>query len=325
MMRKPMLGLSLVLLAISAVTPGCRKPPSNLAQGYVEGEFVHIAAPFGGRLEKLSVERGDEVAVGALLFELDDVAERAARDEARHRVSQAQAALEDATKGRRDTEIQAVEAELAAARAALVFSSGEFLRQQQARRSGAVAERELDAARASRDHDQQAVYQLEATLATARLGAREDLIAAARHTLEAQQAALTGAEWRLAQKSQRAPVAGRVADVVCRQGDYVNPGTPVVVLLPPANVRIRAFVPQRLLAGVRIGAAARVRLDGAAAPLTATVVYLAPRAEYTPPVIYSQQMREKFVYRVELAVPPEVAAGLHPGQPVDVEFTVATP
>jgi len=50
------------------------------------------------------------------------------------------------------------------------------------------------------------------------------------------------------------------------------------------------------------------------------VSYISPRAEYTPPVIYSRESREKLVFMVESVFDPEVSANLHPGQPVDVEF-----
>ena len=97
----------------------------------------------------------------------------------------------------------------------------------------------------------------------------------------------------------------------------------VVVLLPPGNIKIRAFAPQGLLEKLRVGGGAEVRIDGAARPVPATIVFISPRAEFTPPVIYSQEMREKLVFRVDLAVAPELAAGLHPGQPVDVDFAPA--
>ncbi len=313
-----LLGSAALLLSVA----GCRKPPANRAQGYIEGEFVHVAAPAGGRLERLSVERGAEVVAGAPLFELEDDAEQAARDEADGRVKQARAALDDARKGLRSSEIAAMEAELASAKAALVFSAGELARQEQARRNNAVSERDLQSARALCDRDRELVRKLEASLVTARLGAREDLVRAAEHQLAAMQAALTGAEWKLSQKKQSAPVAGKVTDVVFREGDFVGAGAPVVVLLPPGNVKVRAFVPQGLLGSLRTGGKAMVRIDGVGQPVAATVVFISPRAEFTPPVIYSQEMREKFVYRIDLSVPPEVAGGLHPGQPVDVDFEI---
>jgi HlyD family secretion protein len=61
-----------------------------------------------------------------------------------------------------------------------------------------------------------------------------------------------------------------------------------------------------------------VSLDGANAPVVGTVSFVSPEAEYTPPVIYSRESRSKLVFMIELRFEPDVAAKLHPGQPVDV-------
>jgi HlyD family secretion protein len=50
------------------------------------------------------------------------------------------------------------------------------------------------------------------------------------------------------------------------------------------------------------------------------VSYISPKAEYTPPVIYSRETRSKLVYMIESVFDPQASANLHPGQPVDVEF-----
>jgi HlyD family secretion protein len=238
-------------------------------------------------------------------------------------VAQARATLDDSRKGLRASEIEALEAELASAKAALEFSTHELARQENARRGNAVAERDLESARSLYERDRELVRKLTAALETARLGAREDQVRAAEHQLAAQQAALEQAQWKLSQKRQSSPAAGKVADVVFREGDFVVAGSPVVVLLPPGNVKIRAFAPQGLLEELRVGGGAEVRIDGAAQAVAATIIFISPRAEFTPPVIYSQDMREKLVFRVDLAVAPELAAGLHPGQPVDVDFAPA--
>jgi HlyD family secretion protein len=57
-----------------------------------------------------------------------------------------------------------------------------------------------------------------------------------------------------------------------------------------------------------------------AEPLNAKLSFIAPQSEYTPPVIYSQENRSKLVFMIELRFEDAVAAKLHPGQPVDVEF-----
>ena len=108
-------------------------------QGYAEGEFVYVASPLAGILEKLYVQRGDQVSAGDLLFDLDNTPEKAARDEAQRRLAQAQANLEDAIKARRPSEIESIQAQLKQARAALSFSEIELCAQQKLLESGAVS------------------------------------------------------------------------------------------------------------------------------------------------------------------------------------------
>jgi HlyD family secretion protein len=61
-------------------------------------------------------------------------------------------------------------------------------------------------------------------------------------------------------------------------------------------------------------------VDGVQHPFLGKVSYISPRAEYTPPVIYSRESRAKLVFMVESVFDPGASANLHPGQPVDVEF-----
>lgn len=310
-------GLAAAVIGLAA---GCDRPPGPGVQGYVEGEFVYVAAPTGGTLMTLSVERGTQVSAGAPLFALDDTAEAAARDEADRKLAQARANLADLTKGRRPSEIASLEAQLKQAQAAAVRSEREYARLQLVGPSAATTQEDLERARATRDQDRQRVVQLDADLQTARLGAREDQVRAAEAAVRAQAAAVARAEWDLAQRRQAAAQAGLVFDVLFRPGEWVPAGRPVVALLPPAYVKVRAFVPEARVGSVRVGGPARVTVDGVADPFAGTVTFVSPKAEYTPPVIYSRESRDKLVFMVEISFPPDAAAKLHPGQPVDVEF-----
>jgi HlyD family secretion protein len=308
--------VSSVLVAVA----GCQPRHSGQLQGYVEGEFVYVASPLPGQLETLAVERGQLVKKGDLLFALECGAEKAQRDEAERRLAQAQSNLEDARRGQRPTEIQALEAQLQQAQAAAVLSGKEYDRQERLVRTGASAVQELDRARSARDQDRKRVSQLQAGLQTAQLGSRPDQIAAAAAAVRAQEATLARADWDLAQKRQLSPATGLVFDTLYRAGEWIAAGRPVVVLLPPENVKVRTFVPEGRVAGIHHGDGARVHVDGAAEAFTGKVSYVSPRAEYTPPVIYSQEARSKLVFMVEIVFDRAAAAKLHPGQPVDVEF-----
>jgi HlyD family secretion protein len=317
-------GMRVFCMAVAVVffAAGCAVEDPSMVQGYVEGEFVYVASPFGGRLERLSVNRGDQVETGALLFALEETPERAEREEAWRRVDQASAELEDAKRGLRPSEIQTIQAQLEQAKASLILSGFELERQKKLITANVTSRRDFDVAQANYDGDRQRVAELEATLQTARLGSREDQITAAQDNLLAQQAALARADWNLSQKKQFAQEAALVNDTLYCEGDWVPEGNPVVVLLPPKNVKVRAFVAQEMIGRVRFGSSAKILVDGVSVPFPGKVTFISPRAEFTPPVIFSRQMREKFVFMIELSVDPETAMKLHPGQPVDVQLSI---
>ncbi len=308
------------LLAALSVLGGCSGENPNRVQGYVEGEFVYVASPLPGALETLYVQRGGQVKEGDPLFALENTGEKAVRDEAARRLAQANSNLEDAKKGRRPSEIESIEAQLKQSRAALIFSEKEYERQEKLVQSGARAMQDLDRARSVRDQDRQRVNQLDADLETARLGSRSDQIAAAEENVRALEAALARAEWDLSQKRQNAPQAGLVFDTLYREGEWVAAGRPVVVLLPPRNIKVRAFMPETRMGAIHYGESVRVTADGLREPIVGKVSFISPRVEYTPPVIYSQESRSKLVFMIEAVFDPKDAVKLHPGQPVDVQF-----
>jgi HlyD family secretion protein len=83
---------------------------------------------------------------------------------------------------------------------------------------------------------------------------------------------------------------------------------------------VRAFVSETRIGAIHIGDSVRIMVDGVLEPFAGKVSYISPRAEYTPPVIYSNQARSKLVFMIEAVFDPKTAQNLHPGQPVDVEF-----
>jgi HlyD family secretion protein len=179
-----------------------------------------------------------------------------------------------------------------------------------------VSREDVEQASAEYERDKARIAELQAELETARLGARADEIQAAEAEVSAARAQLAQAEWRLDELSQAAPQAGLVVDTLYRTGEWVTAGAPVVSMLPPENVKLRFFVPEPRLGAIEVGDEVQVRCDACAPDLTAVISYISPDAEYTPPVIYSREMRAKLVYLVE-AKPREPDA-LRPGQPVDV-------
>lgn len=248
----------LVTCALGALllSAGCGSSSGNRIQGYVEGEFVYVAAPYAGALEKLSVQKGSNVKAGTPLYTLERESEKDARDQAK---------------------------------AALTLSEKEFARQEKLLRiPGSTSQQEFDRARSTLDQDRKRVAR---------------------------------AEWDLSQKQQYAPKSGLVFDTLYREGEWVAAGRPVVVLLPPDNIKVRAFVPETLIGKVRLGDSANVFIDGVkSGHIAGKVSFISQKAEFTPPVIYSRESREKLVFMIEVVFNPDTAATLHPGQPVELQF-----
>ncbi|MGD0251861.1 MAG: HlyD family efflux transporter periplasmic adaptor subunit [Verrucomicrobiota bacterium] len=303
-----------------ALLAGCSLNSSKVFQGYIEGEYVYVASPLGGALTNLAVARGDEVKAGQLLFELERGSEAAAVQQAEKNLAQAQSQLDDLNKGKRPTEIASLEAQLQRAQADLKLSEAEYARREQLAQSHTISTEELDQAGAQRDANRAQVNQLTADLDTAKLGAREDAIRAAEAQVASQASALDKARWSFDQKQQFAPTNAFVQDTLYRAGEWVAAGNPVAELLPPANIKVRFFVPQEVLPRIKPGQTVSVTFDGGQRAYSATVNYISTEAEFTPPVLYNRANRAKLVYMIEAKFSPADAAELRPGQPVDVEL-----
>jgi HlyD family secretion protein len=307
-----------VLAAAALLAAGCGPAPNRSLPGYVEGEYVRIAAPFAGALTQVSVKRGDTVAAGARVFALEQENEVAARRQSEQQLQAAEARLANLRTGKRPVEVETVAEQLRQAVATRELSAANLRRQQQLFESGFVSTAALDDARTQLKRDEALVAQLQAAVATAKLPARSDEIRAAEADARAARDALAQADWRLAQRAIAAPAAGLVNDTYYVVGDWVPAGSPVLSVLPPGNVKVRFYVGESALGRLQYGQSVSVACDSCGAPVAATIAFIADRAEFTPPVLYSKDNRAKLVYLVEAKPAPADAQKLHPGQPVDV-------
>jgi HlyD family secretion protein len=135
-------------------------------------------------------------------------------------------------------------------------------------------------------------------------------------TLRTAEARLNSAQTRLARRRVFSPVSGTVQQVYFRQGEMVAAGRPALALLPPANIKLRFFVPEAKLPQIALGETVQVRCGGCTGDLTARVSFISASAEYTPPVIYSSEERSKLVFLIEAR--PDHPERLRVGQPVSV-------
>ena len=314
--------LRLVLPLATAISlGGCEKAANNSWQGYIEGEYVLLASPYAGQLQRLYVRRGDRAEAGKPLFALEQESERQARLQAEEQLKSAEARLQNLQAGRRPPEIEALREQLLQAKAARDLSAAHFARQERLFKSGFIARALYDEARSAFERDTARVKEAESQLQNARLPLGRDAERkAAEGDVEAAKAALAQAAWRVEQKSVAAPAAGLVQDTFFVEGEWVPAGRPVTSLLPPGNVKARFYISELSLSEFSIGKTVEIRCDNCPAPVAAKIAYVSSQAEYTPPVLYSKESRAKLMFLVEARPEPADGAKLRPGQPVDVSL-----
>lgn len=294
--------------------------PAPLAVGYVEGEFVLLAPMEAAQVETLTVKRGDRFAAGAELVKLESRDAAIGVAQAQAALSTARAQLADLQVGKRPEEIAVLEATLTSAEAQAEQARRTLERTQDLFSRGTATQAQLDAARTQVAVDEAMIGQAKANLTVARLPARTETIKAAESQVVQAQATLDQANWRLSKRVLVAPSAGRVDDVIRDSGDIAGPSAPVLSLLPDGGVKLKLYVPEAAFASLEPGRKLAVRCDGCPPDLGATISYISPDPEFTPPVIYSLENRQKLVYLVE-ARPDGDATRLQPGQIVDVELS----
>ncbi|WP_294120086.1 HlyD family efflux transporter periplasmic adaptor subunit [Sphingomonas sp.] len=277
--------------------------------GYIEGESLFLAAPVAGTVATLTAEEGQRVAAGATLFTIDPATLSAQGEQARAQVSEARTQIASAA-----ANAEQAEAEARAAAADADRARRDLNRLQSVKRDepAAVANKDIDAAEAAL---KEASARLNAARQTA--AARYAQIAAAR----AQESNARGGERevaiRVGQLAPPAPSAGRVEEIFYRPGEWVAANQAVVSLLPDERIKVRFYVPEHQVARYRPGKTVRFSCDSCASGLTARISYVSPRSEFTPPVIFSRDSRDRLVFMVEAL--PAKPASLMPGLPVDVE------
>lgn len=306
-------------LPLAAQLFGACAPTAPLAVGYVEGEYVLMAPIEVAQVATVTVRRGDRVESGTAVATLEDADAKIEVAQAEAALAQAQAQLADLQVGKRPEEIAVLKAQVDMAKAQAADAKRKYDRASDLYKRGTGTQADYDTASASLETANAQVGQAEANLAVGNLPARPETIKAADNQVKQARSTLEQAEWRLSKRVLTAPSPGRVNDVIRNPGDTAGPTAPVISMLPDGAVKLSVYVPESAFSSVKVGTELNVHCDGCGTGLKARVSYVSPDPEFTPPVIYSLENRQKLVYLVE-ARPDGDAGPLQPGQIVDVDL-----
>lgn len=314
------LKLFLIFVLTVLLFDGCQHESVKTYQGYAEGEYVNISSSQSGRLDSLFVRRGGHVTKGSKLFALECDSELIALHQASFELSVAQATLNDYKKGARPQELSVIEAQLSQALANADNAALQLSRNTQLYRANTLSKAGFDDSTALAKSTSAKVEELRDSLRVAKLSKRSDQITAQEARIKQLQSAIAQAQWKLDEKSLKSRGNALVFDTLYREGEWVNAGGIVVRLLPPENIKVRFFVPQKIAEQLSMGQRVMITSRSDQKKLPARVTYISTEAEYTPPVIYSNETKDKLTYMIEAYPNVNDAPLLHPGQPVEISL-----
>ena len=309
-----LVGLALLFLAWRMLAPQFQDAPT--LSGYIEGETLYLASPVAGTVAALGVRRGDRVIAGARLFVVEPRQREAQGEQASAELEAALAQAQDARKGQRPAELAILESEADAAAAAEREARVQLRRTEALVSRGIYARVRLDDTRAAHQTASARLAAARQRVEAATLGQREDQVRAADARVEQARARLAETGARIDDMAPTAPGPARVEEVFYQRGEWAAANQPIVALIPDDRVLVRFFVPEREVAAYRTGSRIRFACDSCPGPLEAIISYVSPRPEFTPPVIYSRDSRDRLVFMVEAR--PANGRDLVPGLPVDV-------
>ncbi len=310
-----------VLLGAIAVS-ACHRPPGAPAgfQGVVEYDERSVSFEAAGVILAVGIHRGDAVKAGDTLATLDDRLETLARAARAGEVEVAKADLVLLEAPARKEDLSALFAQLKAAQATETLLEKTAARAHSLYEKSALPLSDLERIDADLSRAHAEVQTLANKLGALNKGARKEEVARAKTRVEAIGTAVLLEDEKIRRYVAKTLTAGVVLDVHVEPGELAGVGTKVATIADTTHPYVDVFVPQARLGGVRIGAAAKLRVDASKQPFSGKVEWISPRTEFTPRFLFSDKERANLVVRVRVRI-DDPARDLHAGVPGFVEIT----
>ncbi len=249
--------------------------------GYVDADLTYLSSDYSGRLKSLLVRRGQFVTKDQLLFTLERSLERIGASSTRF--------------SRKN---------LYAQKKVLLdqihYYQINYQRTLSMRRANAASQNDLDLAKEQLDVAKDQLEGVEFQIKESRMSTANWL-------------------WKINHKRNNATQNGIIFDTYFTQNEFVNAGQPVLSLITAQNIKIIFFIPEEKLSTFKLGQKIVASTNTVADLITGEVSYISHEAQYTPPIIYSREEREKLVFRVEARLLQPDLKTVHLGQPVTVK------
>lgn len=259
----------------------CKKE-DKLFNGYIDADLVYLSSDFGGRLTELAVLRGQLVSKHQRLFQLEETSER-------YHVSMS------------EFNTKSLLAQRAQIVSQLSYYETNYHRTLGMRKENAASQSALDAALRDLNVSRQQLVDFDAKINGSQIDTADK-------------------KWRVARKEGFAVQRGIIFDTYYTQGEFVQAGSPVLSLITKENIKAVFFVAEAQLSQIRLNQKITIKTDNNENFAVGHIGYIANIAEFTPPIIYSREERQRLVFRVEANIDTPDLEKVHLGLPVTLEL-----
>lgn len=267
---------------ITLLLISCNKKENKSFSGYIDANLVYLSADFGGRLTDLPLSKGQIVKKNQFLFKLEQTNEL-------YNVKMSQLGTKELLAQRQQILTQ------------LNYNEINYHRIVGMRQQNAASQNDLDAAQRDLNISKQQLDDINTKI-------------------KSNQVDVADKKWLVSRKENFAPEYGIIFDTYYTQGEFVQAGIPILSLITKQNIKAIFFAPEEKLSQLRLNEHIKIKTDQNPHFATGHISYISNIAEYTPPIIYSREERQRLVFRVEVQINSPDLEKIHLGQPVTLEL-----
>lgn len=300
-------GLLGLCLLLTVGLSGCNKGDAGQALGTLERDRVALTATAAEVVMALPVAEGSMVHKGDVLVKLDDARQQAEVEHAHADVARAEANLEKLQNGTREEVLAAARARVAGAKATLVEAEQSFQRTKDLQSRGTASQASLDTAIAGRTAAEAQLQSSEENLRELENGTRPEDLAVAEAELEAARANLKIQQKVLQDLTVTASRNGKLDSLPWNLGERVSVGSPVAIIMAGTAPYARVYVPETHRVNLHLGDTLSVRIDGLKDAVEGQVSYISSDPAFTPYYALNQSERARLMYLMEVQLPESAA------------------
>ena len=308
-----------LIIVVVWILIGCNEQSDSEFTGYSYGDFIYLSHSTAEKIEQVYVKKGDLIKRGQELVKMESFTAENALSLAEKKLQIEHASLKNLQSGERPEELNVVRAQLDRARSAARLAKSQLVKYQPLFASNVITRLEWEKIQDDYEQKNAQVKELIHQIKAKQLPARQEQITSQASLVDFSRLEQDKALWDLQQIVITAPQDAQVYDIIYRAGERPTAGSPIITLLPPDNIKVRFFIPEKQLSNMHVGMKVQILFDECKEPVMGAINYISPQVEYTPPVIYSTERREKLIYMAEAKPVQDQRHFIKLGQPVRIK------